>query len=440
MSRSRKPIIFGLLLGLALATAIVLAIVMPRDPLQPYLSRAPNPPPVTLTIGTNKGPVRVFPGCMGCFIIPPDGTLWRWGQPGGYQFSRTNLPEQVGTNRDWVQAFAANGNCVGVTADGGFWSWGIDFRAPLVSSTPFGNWVPAPRRVEPDRDWACATSGGDHALVLKQNGTLRAWGFDSEGQLGNGLGPIETNLLRVGSFQLPHLCSNLVQVGTNAGWTAIYAEGPCNLALRADGTLWVWGRIDRLPNGRLGEVLPVPTQVCRETNWLALPWHETGLEAWALNRKGELWRLFNSRPQPLAPAASIGELFASNCVPGRFALALGLCQLHPDGTLWETKLASSHPPHYKPLDQWHRLGQRSDWIALWGMGTAYGVTADGTVWTWGAAWGQEGITPLSSKIHLLENRVRGWLGLAPGAHSTGGFIPIQKEPRPLMRIVAKQGE
>jgi alpha-tubulin suppressor-like RCC1 family protein len=376
----------------------------------------------------------VFPGVMGCFIIPADGTLWRWGQPGGYEFSRTNLPEQVGTNRGWLQACAANGNCVGVTADGGFWSWGLDFGAPLVSSTPFSNWIPTPERRGVEQDWVSATSGGAHALMLKQDGTVWGWGHDSEGQLGNGLGPEETNLVRVLSSRLPHIRTNLVQVGTNGGWTAITAEGSYTLALRRDGTLWVWGKIERLFNGQAGGGVSIPTQVCRETNWLALPWTGNNFEAWALNRNGELWTLFNSPPQPFASVTTVGDLLASNCVPGRFAMAAAsFYQLHPDGTLWETKLDFSHLPHYKVLNEGHRLGKRSDWIGLWGgMGTAYGLTADGTLWTWGIAWGQEGITPLSSKMHMLENRIRGWMGFAPGKYSTGGFIPIQKEPRALI--------
>jgi ketosteroid isomerase-like protein len=36
------------------------------------------------------------------------------------------------------------------------------------------------------------------------------------------------------------------------------------------------------------------------------------------------------------------------------------------------------------------------------------------------------------KTRKFENRIRGWLGFAPGKYSTGGFIPIQREPRPLI--------
>jgi alpha-tubulin suppressor-like RCC1 family protein len=430
----RKPTILGLTLGLSLATTILVLLFMPRDPLQRYLARGPNPSPVTVAIGSNKGQVRVFPGFTGCFIIPPDGSLWRWGQPGGYQFSRTNLAEQVGTNRDWAQASAANGNCVGVTADGSFWSWGLDFGAPLVSSTFFKNWDSEPKQVGIKRDWAWATSGGSHAVMLKRDGTVWGWGHDSEGQLGNGLGPEETNLVRVLHSQLPHIRTNLVQVGTNGDWTAVSAEPSYTLALRADGTLWMWGKIQRLLNGQPGGVFPVPTRVCRETNWSALQWDGTGLQGMALDGNGGLWRFFNSQPEPSAGADSVGQLFASNCVPGRFALAYpGFWQLHPDGTLWETKVDFSQPPNFKVLNQWHRAGKRSDWIGLWGgMGTAYGVTADGTVWTWGTVWGLEGITSPTSKMHILENRIKGALGFAAKPYSTGGVTPIQREPRPLI--------
>lgn len=284
-------------------------------------------------------------------------------------------------------------------------------------------------------DWALAAAGDGHAIALKRDGTLWGWGHDSDGQLGNGLGPEQTNLVRVLSTRLPHIRTNLVQVGTNRAWTDLKAEGHCTLGLNGDGSMWVWGRIDRLLNGQPGGIFSAPTQVCRETNWLEFQW--IGPQVFAVNRKGELWRLFRSPPQPSAPVVAIGELFTTNCVPGRFALAVGFCQLRPDGTLWSTMLGVSHG--YRPLNQWRRVGKRSDWLMLWHRdGTAYGLTTDGTLWTWGTDWGQEGITPLSSRMRLLENRVRGWLGASPSAKSTAGFIPIQKEPRPLMTIIGGQ--
>ena len=420
----------------ALVAAVILALLLiPRDPMEQYFSRIPPPPPVTVVVATNRGPLQVFPESMGCFIIAPDGTLWRWGQPGGFQFSRTNTPEQITTNTDWLHAAAG----VAVRADGSLWTWGYDLQAPPVSSTPTSNWISSPRQVGSEQNWKSATSGAGFAVALKQDGTLWGWGHDSEGQLGNGLNT-ETNragLVYIGNraryFYLRNTRTNLVQVGTNQSWSEVKAEGDCTLALRTDGSLWVWGRIDRLLNGQPGRTFAVPTQVCRETNWLEFQW--IGWEAFALNRKGELWTLFRSAPQPTMPVTAVGELFASNCVPGRFALAVGFIQLHPDGTLWTTRLDVSRGGfQYKPLNQWRRVGNRSDWVTLWGWGTAYGMTADGTLWTWGTDWGQEGVTPLSSKMHLLENRVRGWFGVSPSRHSTGGFIPIQKEPRPLMRI------
>jgi hypothetical protein len=360
--------------------------------------------------------LRVFPGASGVFFILPDGSLWRWGQTGGEMFSRAVVPEQVGTNHSWVQAFSASSHCVAVRADGTLWTWGYDVGAPPRKPCL----IPAPQQVGVEDDWLSVAAGGSHSVALKKDGSLWAWGHNSDGQMGNGLGvgvlPIQTNL---------------VQVGTNRDWIAISAQDLCTLGLRADRTLWMWGRIHQFLNGQPGGIFPVPTQICRERNWTQL---EGDL---VLNQRGELWRAFYGRPDASAPASATCQLFADNCLPGRFArVAWGFCQLHADGTLWETKLNFSRGFPFRPGNQWYRMGKRSDWVSLWGMGTGLGLTADGTIWTWAADPGQEQVMMLGSKIELLKNQVKGRVGMATNAVTKGWITPVQKEPRPLLRILA----
>ncbi len=372
------------------------------------------PPPVVVRLTVTNAAPRVFPGTGGVLFILPDGSLWRWGQTCAQGFSRAPVPEQVGTDRDWLEAVAASGHFVAVRQDGTLWTWGNDVGAPPRSPA----WIPSPRQVGADHDWVSVAAGDAHSIALRKEGTVWAWGDDSDGRMGNGL-------VTVGRR------TNLVQVGTNRTWTAVHGRGSYTLALRADGTLWAWGRVYQFLDGQLGAVFSVPTQVCRETNWVSL---EGEL---VLNSRGELWRVFHAPPDAAAPVGATCQLFVTHCVPGRFAWAgWEFYQLHEDGTLWKTKLSYSGGLSFRPANTWRRVGKRSDWVSLWGgSGTGLGLTDDGMVWMWAADPGQEWVITLDSRIGLLKNRAEGWLGMATNSLGLGSTPPVQAEPRPLLRMV-----
>jgi alpha-tubulin suppressor-like RCC1 family protein len=82
---------------------------------------------------------------------------------------------------------------------------------------------------------ANAAKGDDsHALAIRADGTLWAWGANTNGQLGDG-----TRMMK----DAP------VQVGRGASWRRVFAGGAHSLALQADGSLWGWGENS---NGALG--------------------------------------------------------------------------------------------------------------------------------------------------------------------------------------------
>lgn len=82
-------------------------------------------------------------------------------------------------------------------------------------------------------DKKAVAAGHFHALVLKQDGSLWAFGDNSYGQLGDGTKQFRSQPVKV----LDHV-------------REMVASDDCSMALLEDGTLWTWGNND---SGKLGD-------------------------------------------------------------------------------------------------------------------------------------------------------------------------------------------
>lgn len=204
-----------------------------------------------------------------------DGTLWGWGanQAGEIGIGCTDscfyisTPTQITADTNWASISAGGSFVVAIKADGTLWTWGYNRYGELGDGcTPAGGLAPAtcalkatPTQVGTSTEWAAAAAGGNHALALKKDGSLWAWGNNDNGQLGlDGYNTIPT------------------RVGTGADWKTVGAGDMHSMAIKADGTLWTWGQDDR---GQLGHGCPLtsicysktaPTQVGAAANWKAV--------------------------------------------------------------------------------------------------------------------------------------------------------------------------
>ena len=75
------------------------------------------------------------------------------------------------------------------------------------------------------RDVTAIAAGEKHTVALRRDGTVWAWGANSEGQFGDGT---------TTHSRTP------VQVHGLSGITAIVAGAIHTVALRRDGTIWAW--------------------------------------------------------------------------------------------------------------------------------------------------------------------------------------------------------
>jgi hypothetical protein len=433
-ARARKPVFACLAVGVALAAVLLV-----------LRSQQHFPPPVLVSMTQSNAPFQVFPGGgSGVLFIMPDGTLWQWGKPGAPQSPRAVVPEQIGTAHDWVKVVGAGTHCLGLRADGTIWGWGFSN----------GRYSPEPQPAIAGNDWIDLGTGSHHAAAIKRDGTLWTWNEplvanDGKGRATRGFFvPIEVNAEATTGFFSPGKGqATRIHVNPSAGasvlrrstamnytstsnWVSVYcgAEFESTFALRKDGTIWAEGNLPQFLGGSWQTVHMDAIQVCAETNWTSLD--ANGL---ARNQAGELWDIKSASPNPHAGALVVCSLVSSHWVSDRVhsVEVWSRVQVRANGTLWTAPFHPESAAAPAPQD-WSQLGTRSDWVAVWGQaGTGFGLTADGTVWTWGVEMGREPVKTYESRLELLRARLTGRAQPTASRNSP----PSVALPRPLLKLV-----
>jgi alpha-tubulin suppressor-like RCC1 family protein len=169
-----------------------------------------------------------------------------------------------------------------------------------------------------------AIAGGfAHSLALKSDGTVWAWGYNSNGQLGDG-----TYTTR----------NTPVQVSALSGVTAIAAGAYHSLALKSDGTVWAsgWDVVGQLGNGTSTDS-NTPVQVSGLSGMTAIAggyFHSLALKsdgtvwAWGFNGYGELGNgTYTNSNTPV----QVSGLSGVTAIAGGYFHSLAL---KSDGTVW----------------------------------------------------------------------------------------------------------
>lgn len=183
-------------------------------------------------IGLENNWNKITSGYKHSLAIKNDGTLWVWGnnqygQLGlGNNTSKYN-PTQVGTLNNWEQisAFNTGDFSFAKKTDGTIWAWGFNQDGQLGNGGNSTN-NPTPIKIGIENDWLSISAGYAHCVATKNNNSLWSWGYNTWGQLGDG-----TNYGK----NTPH------QVGTNLNWNKLYVGGGHCFASNTANILFGWG-------------------------------------------------------------------------------------------------------------------------------------------------------------------------------------------------------
>lgn len=195
---------------------------------------------VTLTGGTS-GIATTDANGMYSFGDIPQGTYTLTPSIAGYTFSPPTRTvfldglDAIGFNFSAVseQRLSASTHTIFLETDGTLRAWGKNANGQLGNGTTTDSIIPV--RVSGLSNVIAIASGYDHSAALNGDGTVWTWGKNANGQLGNGTTTDSVTPVQV---------SGLSEV------TDIAAGNGDTLALKIDSTVWAWGSND---SGQLGD-------------------------------------------------------------------------------------------------------------------------------------------------------------------------------------------
>jgi alpha-tubulin suppressor-like RCC1 family protein len=210
--------------------------------------------------------------------IKTDGTLWAWGRNNFGQLGNSTLtnyssPVQIGSLTNWKQVSLGGDTCLAVKTDGTLWAWGSNAYRSLGTNNTTD--YSSPIQIGSLQTWEQVSAGGQTTFAIKKDGTLWAWGWcTSAGWLGNG---VASNTLYY---------SSPIQVGSLTNWKYV-SQGA---AIKTDGTLWTWGSnsYGQIGNGSVNINYSSPIQVGSLTDWKLISGVLPGV-ALAIKTDGTLW-------------------------------------------------------------------------------------------------------------------------------------------------------
>ena len=177
--------------------------------------------------------------------LKTDGTLWAWGagssgRLGDGTVANKSSPVQLGALTTWAQVSAGEEQSAAVKTDGTLWAWGNGYSGTLGNNNAgLGNLFSSPIQIGALTNWS-KVAMSSHAVSVKTDGTIWAWGRNAYGQIGDNT---VTNR------------SSPVQIGSATNWTTASVSksqtaSNFSAAADSDGKLYLWGANS---SGQLGD-------------------------------------------------------------------------------------------------------------------------------------------------------------------------------------------
>jgi alpha-tubulin suppressor-like RCC1 family protein len=182
-------------------------------------------------VGNLTGVVAISAGTNHSMALRSDGTVWCWGDNSRGQCGIGATPTSVAVPTQTPTLSGITGIAGGLVSslvvknDGTVWSFGDNTMGQIGNGTTGGT-VTSPVKVSTITDAVGVAASGYNGVALSADGTLRSWGDNVNGGLGNGTGQVT---------QIP------IELPNFTGAAAVAAGQDFSMALKSTGTVWGWG-------------------------------------------------------------------------------------------------------------------------------------------------------------------------------------------------------
>ncbi|NLX91354.1 MAG: hypothetical protein GXZ07_07170 [Firmicutes bacterium] len=333
--------------------------------------------------------VAVAAGKEHSVVLRADGTVWAWGnnsfgQLGNGTIQNSAKPVRVRELDEVIAIAAGDYHTIALRFDGTVWAWGDNSYNQLgikkdqddVSTLTKCK----PVQVKHLTKVISIAAGARHNLALRSDGTVRAWGDNSYGQLGDGTKESRESIRHV------------AYLGKTQ---AISAAGFSSAALLTDGTIRTWGanRHGHLGNGRRTGTQLLTARVEDLTTVTAV---SMGTEHMVvLKEDGTVWAWGNNTSGQLGDGTRFNRLQPVKVRHVENALSIAAGEVHTlavtsDGTVWAWGGNSygqlgDGTTRDRPVPVNQKELQEIICIAA-GDEHSLALDANGSIWAWGSNW------------------------------------------------------
>lgn len=264
---------------------------------------------------------QVSVGRFHTLAVKSSGQLWAWGMTrcgslgdgsgyGAYTGAPICSPvQEICSATNWCQASTGHRHSAAVKTSGELWVWGSNGCGKLGDGTTTDRCSPV-REFCSATNWCQVSVTYRHAASIKTSGELWVWGFNNQGQTGDGT--------------TTQQCSPVREFCSATDWCQVSASNRTTAAIKTDGTLWGWGCafFGILGDGTTTNRCSPVQEICSATNWCQVS--VTYQHSAAIKTSGELWVWGDGSNGRLG----IGLATGTSCSPVReFCSATDWCQV-----------------------------------------------------------------------------------------------------------------